>query len=198
MGEEKWSEYQKNRKNEKANRHRRRNADQVVNWRIRTKIKLISYKGGKCQICGYDKPYYSVYDFHHRNPSEKEFSVSGKTLAFETLKKEVDKCNLLCCRCHQEIHDKKFIKQRKKTIKEWKDWENNKIKEKECLYCKILFKPKRRKQKYCSVKCIKMVQTKVFNRPSKEQLLKEIEENNFCVVGRKYGVSDTAIRKWLE
>ena len=38
---------------------------------------------------------------------------------------------------------------------------------------------------------------KVKNRPSQEQLLKEIEETNYCVVGRKYGVSDNAIRKWL-
>ena len=35
------------------------------------------------------------------------------------------------------------------------------------------------------------------NRPSKEQLLREIEETNYCAVGRKYGVSDNAVRKWL-
>ena len=39
---------------------------------------------------------------------------------------------------------------------------------------------------------------KVKNRPSKEQLLKEIKETNYCAVGRKYGVSDNAIRKWLK
>jgi hypothetical protein len=35
-------------------------------------------------------------------------------------------------------------------------------------------------------------------RPSREQLLKEIEESNYCAVGRKYGVSDNAIRKWVK
>lgn len=39
---------------------------------------------------------------------------------------------------------------------------------------------------------------KIENRPSKEQLLKEIKETNYCAVGRKYGVSDNAIRKWLK
>ena len=34
-------------------------------------------------------------------------------------------------------------------------------------------------------------------RPSYEQLLKEIKETNYSAVGRKYGVSDNAIRKWV-
>lgn len=46
------------------------------------------------------------------------------------------------------------------------------------------------------IKCVK--KRKVENRPSKEQLLKEISESNFCAVGRKYGVTDNAIRKWLK
>ncbi len=47
-------------------------------------------------------------------------------------------------------------------------------------------------------KCVDVKQRKVKNRPSQEQLLKEIEETNYCAVGRKYGVSDKAIRKWLK
>lgn len=39
---------------------------------------------------------------------------------------------------------------------------------------------------------------KVKNRPAKDQLLKEIEELGYCGTGRKYGVSDNAIRKWLK
>lgn len=35
-------------------------------------------------------------------------------------------------------------------------------------------------------------------RPLKKQLLKEIKETNYCAVGRKYGVPDNAIRKWLK
>jgi Zn finger protein HypA/HybF involved in hydrogenase expression len=43
------------------------------------------------------------------------------------------------------------------------------------------------------------VPKRVENRPSREQLLKDMEEiNNYCVVGKKYGVSDNCIRKWLK
>lgn len=35
-------------------------------------------------------------------------------------------------------------------------------------------------------------------KPSKEQLYQELKESNFCAVGRKYGVSDQAIRKWCK
>lgn len=35
-------------------------------------------------------------------------------------------------------------------------------------------------------------------RPDKEVLLSQINEYNYCWVGRYYGVSDNAIRKWLK
>ena len=50
---------------------------------------------------------------------------------------------------------------------------------------------------YCSPACAHMATRKV-DRPSKELLLKEISESNYLAVGRKYGVSDNAIRKWLK
>lgn len=46
--------------------------------------------------------------------------------------------------------------------------------------------------------CTNSDQRKVLERPSREQLLREISESNFCEVGRRYGVSDNAIRKWLK
>ena len=50
------------------------------------------------------------------------------------------------------------------------------------------------------MKCAKNIQSKrkVKDRPSREQLLKEIEDTNYCTVGKKYGVSDNAIRKWIK
>jgi Zn finger protein HypA/HybF involved in hydrogenase expression len=38
---------------------------------------------------------------------------------------------------------------------------------------------------------------KVENRPTKEKLLKEVEETNYTAVGRKYGVSDKTVKKWI-
>lgn len=49
---------------------------------------------------------------------------------------------------------------------------------------------------YC-IDCGHDVQKKV-DRPGPEQLAKEIVESSFVAVGRKYGVSDNAIRKWCK
>jgi DNA-binding CsgD family transcriptional regulator len=76
----------------------------VIEWRRRTKLKLVEYKGGKCQLCDYNKSL-SALHFHHLDPNEKDFSISGKSLSFEKLKTEVDKCILVCSNCHSEIHE---------------------------------------------------------------------------------------------
>jgi len=70
------------------------------------KRTLVEYKGGKCQVCGYDKCI-SNLSFHHKNPHEKEMSISTAlpSRGMDYLKKEADKCVLLCCRCHGEVHD---------------------------------------------------------------------------------------------
>jgi 5-methylcytosine-specific restriction endonuclease McrA len=79
-------------------------SESVINWRKRTKQKLIQYKGGSCELCGYYKCERAL-EFHHINPEEKDFSISGKSLSFDKLKDEVDKCMLVCSNCHCEIHD---------------------------------------------------------------------------------------------
>lgn len=76
----------------------------VVNWRKRKKVELVNYKGGECVCCGYNKSI-SALQFHHLNPKEKDFSISGKSYSFEKLKREVDKCILVCSNCHIEIHE---------------------------------------------------------------------------------------------
>ena len=72
-------------------------------WRQR-KIKAIGYKGGKCIKCGYSRCI-EVLEFHHRDASKKEFSGDYiKSMAWDKVKKEIDKCDLLCANCHREIH----------------------------------------------------------------------------------------------
>lgn len=72
-------------------------------YRQDIKKRLIEYQGGKCQICGYDKCQEAL-EFHHLDPNEKSFQISGGTKSFESLKPEVDKCVLLCANCHREVH----------------------------------------------------------------------------------------------
>ena len=65
----------------------------------------VQYKGGKCQLCGYDKCV-QAFDFHHLNPKKKDFGISqdGMTRAWTKTIKELDKCILLCANCHREVH----------------------------------------------------------------------------------------------
>lgn len=65
----------------------------------------VEYKGGKCCICGY-KNYLGALEFHHLDPSTKDFSISkdGYTRSFDTIKLKLDKCILVCANCHCEIH----------------------------------------------------------------------------------------------
>ena len=76
----------------------------VAKRRRKIKAMAIAYKGGACQICGYDK-YQGALDLHHLNPAEKEFTFGNKgyTRAWEKVKAELDKCVLVCANCHREV-----------------------------------------------------------------------------------------------
>ena len=53
-------------------------------------------------------------------------------------------------------------------------------------------------QKGCLCRKCSHEQQRIVERPSKEQLLKEIATSSFEAVGRKYGVSGKAISKWCK
>ncbi len=65
----------------------------------------LEYKGEKCCICGYNKCIEAL-DFHHIDPKEKDFILSDRNLILDwnEIKKELDKCILVCSNCHREIH----------------------------------------------------------------------------------------------
>lgn len=78
----------------------------VQKRRYNLKKILVEYKGGKCEICGYNKCI-SALEFHHLNENEKDFGIAekGYTRSISKNKEEVDKCVLVCANCHREIHD---------------------------------------------------------------------------------------------
>jgi hypothetical protein len=65
------------------------------------KQELLKIHGGKCSICSYDKCE-SALQFHHIDPSQKEFKISYSAPSFEKLVSEAKKCVLLCANCHAE------------------------------------------------------------------------------------------------
>jgi len=77
---------------------------------------------------------------------------------------------------------------------------------KDCGRCGRPFVPRYPKQAFCSRDCgcrhpnrsrrPKPDKRKV-ERPPYEQLMAELEATNYLAVGRKYGVTDNAVRKWV-
>ncbi len=77
----------------------------VTKRRRKLKVMLVEYRGGKCWICGYHKSPWAL-DLHHIDPEKKDFSMSvrGLTRSWERLRKEAEKCALICANCHREVH----------------------------------------------------------------------------------------------
>ena len=76
----------------------------------------------------------------------------------------------------------------------------------ECLGCGKTFPPKYRDNFYCSRACGQKSsrgslgprpERRKVERPPHDQLLREVKRLGWSAVGRKYGVSDNAIRKWI-
>ena len=64
-----------------------------------------------------------------------------------------------------------------------------------CLNCDSHI-TNRSKSGYCN-KCSHILQYKT-EHPSKQKLIEELKESNLYTLGKKYGVSDNAIRKWMK
>jgi hypothetical protein len=76
--------------------------------RIR-KQKAIEYMGGFCHHCN-KKFHNSIYEFHHKDPINKDKDLSKMMLlSWQKLCLELDKCLLLCANCHRfEHHGKNY------------------------------------------------------------------------------------------
>jgi hypothetical protein len=74
-----------------------------------------------------------------------------------------------------------------------------------CLHCGKEFVPKYATHRYCSRaggrrskgSRERKPETRKVPRPTYEQLMADVRSMSFLAVGRKYGVSDNAVRKWI-
>ena len=78
-------------------------SEKVANRRRTIKEMAIQYKGGKCRLCGYSRcP--AALEFHHLYGKDFGIAQGGNTYSWDRIKKELDKCELLCANCHREVH----------------------------------------------------------------------------------------------
>jgi len=109
----------------------------------------------------------------------------------------IENLKILCPNCHAKTptyRGKNKKNKNSETIRTKKERIRTK-KVYNCLSCEVELSGKS-KTGLCS-SCYSKSQRKV-ERPSKEQRIKEVEESSYLAVGRKYGVSDNAIRKWIK
>jgi 5-methylcytosine-specific restriction endonuclease McrA len=78
----------------------------VQKRRRKVREKAITYKGGRCQVCGYSNCLEAL-EFHHLESTGKDFGISdrGYTRSWKRILAELDKCVLLCANCHREVHN---------------------------------------------------------------------------------------------
>jgi len=75
--------------------------------RFRAKSAAIKYLGGKCELCGWTGNQ-AAFQFHHKNSLEKDFIIGNvANKSWEIIKKELNKCMLLCANCHSITHSSK-------------------------------------------------------------------------------------------
>lgn len=58
-----------------------------------------------CSLCGLKDS--RVLDFHHKNETTKLFTIDGfcRSVGFDRIVKEVEKCEVVCAGCHRILHD---------------------------------------------------------------------------------------------
>jgi hypothetical protein len=71
-----------------------------------------------------------------------------------------------------------------------------------CERCGSRFRPRRQAQRFCSRECGQRAPRKTpprrkVSRPPIAQIAAEVAAEGYSAVGRRYGVSDNAVRKWL-
>lgn len=130
-----------------------------------------NYSDYKCAICGQEPIW-----------NDLELKLQLDHIDGDNKNNELANLRWLCPNCHSQTDTFCGKGNREGNKKERKNY---------CIYCgKEIGRN--------SIKCADCanLQRRKTERPSKDQLIKELKEANFSIVGRKYGVSDNAVRKW--
>lgn len=79
---------------------KRKNDLAQQNRRSKRKFIIDLLKKSKCIDCG--NADWRVLEFDHLNRATKKFNIAGSTeFSIETIKKEIDKCEIVCANCHR-------------------------------------------------------------------------------------------------
>jgi len=103
-------------KNKVYRRHKCKSCYRATKKKLWDKYRqwLVDYKKKhKCSKCGISD--YRVLEFHHLESENKEFDIGfafGR-YGFKRVKKEIEKCIIICSNCHKILHYKERGKNKK-------------------------------------------------------------------------------------
>lgn len=178
--------------------------DKQLEWELlssRTKQKIIRRAGIGCALCGWNE---APVDLHH--------IVEKQNGGLDVLSNLIP----LCPNCHRCVHhgNDDFITEEEMKSKslesfDWtahynpgKRWTGQtgefSSREIECECCGKSATVRSPTARFCSSACYSKTVRKVVDRPSKEELIELIERHTWVDIGKQYGVSDNAVRKWAK
>ena len=147
------------------------NSKPITSWKLKNKLIEAGIKKNKCEICGISEWNHKpiACQLHHKNGDNRD--------------NRLDNLQILCPNCHSQT-DSYAGKSLRMTEPKRKAKLKKKLSQEELS----------KANSHANVSCRKVT------RPSYEQFLLEFEElgKNFSAIGRRYGVSDNAIRKWIK
>lgn len=141
-------------------------------WAV--KYKLVRMFGGKCQRCPYDDlSCLSVFEFHHKDRTTKDFQISRSVnsgMAWDDIVAEAAKCELLCVICHRKLESKDADLDADAIFND--------------------FLSSRR-----VVNKINMIQDR-YGMPAKDELVSLLKENSAAAVARMFGKTPSTVTYW--
>lgn len=145
--------------------------DVVSASKLRKLLIRDGLKEKKCECCGLDEWMGKPIPLELHHVDENRFN------------NKLENLKILCSNCHMQEHNYSNSKKKKNP---------NKIKEMKTCQCGSEINVR-------SIMCEKCwgIKNRKVVRPPFDQLLNEVTEMGYSGTGRKYGVSDNTIRKWL-
>lgn len=105
-------EHRRKRRNAKTYRYLKKHRRQL-------KRQLVAARGGRCVSCAYAGTL-AALDFHHRDPSTKDFAISKFSGSWDQLLAESEKCDLLCANCHRLRHAREDLNAKGGPVSEYR------------------------------------------------------------------------------
>jgi hypothetical protein len=129
----------------------------------------------------------SALDFHHLSERTLPRGQSLTNYKRKYVEEEIEKCVLLCRNCHAEEHFPDL------EIKDVDHKYMGIMEDRKCTNCgKDTIG-----NVFCSHSCGRDYYRKV-KRPTKSELKVLIKNNSWTALGKQFGVSDNAVRKWAK